>query len=99
MFCVVIENCKVDYFFTEKLIDCFLTGTIPIYWGCPSIGKFFNINGIITFDTKEECFDIIDTLSEEKYLNMLSHVKENFEEAKKYLKFKFNEKAILECIS
>ena len=30
-FSVVIENCKRDYWFTEKLIDCFVTGTIPIY--------------------------------------------------------------------
>ena len=44
-FSVVIENSQLNYYFTEKLIDCFITGTIPIYWGCPKISKFFNIDG------------------------------------------------------
>jgi hypothetical protein len=39
-FSLTIENTKKDYYFTEKLIDCFMTGTVPIYWGCPSIQKF-----------------------------------------------------------
>ena len=30
-FHIVIENCKNDYWFTEKLVDCLVTGTIPIY--------------------------------------------------------------------
>jgi len=30
---IVIENEKTPGFFTEKVIDCFMTGTIPIYWG------------------------------------------------------------------
>ena len=42
-FSIVIENSKIDYYFTEKLIDCFSTGTIPIYYGCPSIGNFFDM--------------------------------------------------------
>ncbi len=56
---VVIENCMEDFYFTEKIIDCFLTGTIPIYWGCPSIGKFFNKAGFFTFNTIEELNSII----------------------------------------
>ena len=48
MFSIVIENTKKDYYFSEKLIDCFVTGTIPIYWGCPSIGDFFDERGDIT---------------------------------------------------
>ena len=40
-FSIVVENCQRDAYFTEKIIDCFMTGTIPIYWGCPSIDRFF----------------------------------------------------------
>src|SRR5262249_55419657 len=29
-FSFAIENARYDYYFTEKLIDCFVTGTIPI---------------------------------------------------------------------
>jgi hypothetical protein len=48
MYSISIENCRKDFYFTEKIIDCFATGTIPIYWGCPSIGNFFDKKGIIS---------------------------------------------------
>jgi hypothetical protein len=57
---IVVENCKEDCYFTEKIIDCFLTGVIPIYWGCPSIGKFFNKNGFFTFNALEEVRQIVE---------------------------------------
>ena len=99
MFSIVIENCKEDYYFTEKLIDCFLSGTVPIYYGCPSIDKFFNIKGILTFSNPKECFDIISLLTKEKYLEMLPFIKENFERAQNYTKFKINEEPILEILN
>ena len=99
MFSIVIENCKEDYYFTEKLIDCFLTGTVPIYYGCPSIAKFFNEKGILSFSNPKECFDIITTLTKEKYDEMLPFIKENFEKAQGYTKFKINEKHIVELLN
>jgi len=99
MFSITIENCKSDYYFTEKLIDCFLTGTVPIFWGCPSIHKFFNVKGMLIFNTLQECINIINTLTIEKYTRMLPYIKENFETAKKYTRFKFNEEAIMELIN
>ena len=33
MYTIVIENSVDDYYFTEKVIDAFLTGTVPVYWG------------------------------------------------------------------
>jgi hypothetical protein len=98
MFSIVIENCKEDYYFTEKLIDCFLTGTVPIYYGCPSIAKFFNEKGILSFSNPKECFDIIKTLTKEKYDEMEPFIKENFEKAQGYTKFKINEKHVVEFI-
>jgi len=98
MFSIVIENCREDYYFTEKIIDCFLSGTIPIYYGCPSIGKFFNEKGIITFSNPKECYNIIQTLSKEKYNDMLPYIKENFEISQKYTKFKINEEEIIKLL-
>jgi len=77
-FQIVVENCKKDYYFSEKLIDCFVTGTIPIYWGCPSIGDFFDLGGVITFDTVEELGIILNTLNEELYLDKLQSINNNF---------------------
>jgi hypothetical protein len=85
MFSIVVENTKKDYYFTEKLIDCFVTGTIPIYWGCPSIGKFFDDRGIINFNNLEEIELIIGGLSKDLYNNKMEYIKNNFEAAKEYL--------------
>jgi hypothetical protein len=67
MFSIAIENQKMNSLFTEKIIDCFLTGTIPIYYGCPKINEFFNIEGIIQFDNLDEIENIIDNLNEDEY--------------------------------
>lgn len=79
-----IENMSRDYWFTEKLIDCFVTGTIPIYWGCPSIDNFFNIDGMICFDELKHLPELLPTCNEELYESKLDAIKENFELAQKY---------------
>lgn len=85
MFSITVENSKFDYYFSEKLIDCFMTGTIPIYWGCPSIGDFFDINGILIFDTIEELDTLLNTITPELYYSKMDSIKNNFEVAKKYV--------------
>jgi len=98
-FSLTIENCREDYYFTEKLIDCFLTGTVPIYWGCPSIGNFFNTKGMICFMTEAHGMSILPTLTAELYESMLPYIQENFQKAFRYVTFSLNEEAILECCS
>ena len=86
-FAIAIENLSHevdDYYFSEKIVDCFLTGTIPIYYGCPNIGKFFDTRGILVFQTQEELNTIIDNLSMEKYYSMLEYAKANLEASLKY---------------
>lgn len=82
---ICVENCRENYYFTEKLIDCFLTGTIPIYWGCPGIGLFFNIDGIITFNTPRDLNKIIPSLCSSDYEGRMKAIKENFSIARRYI--------------
>jgi len=82
---IVIENSKSDYYFTEKIIDCFRTGTIPIYWGCPSIGDFFDINGIISFDNEDELIEILKNISDDDYSYRLESINKNYEISEQYL--------------
>jgi len=84
-FSVVIENCKREGWFTEKLIDCFATGTIPIYWGAPDIGNFFNLAGILQFDTMVELSNILNMTSGEVSTPMSDAIKDNFERITDYL--------------
>jgi len=75
MFSVVIENGFYKSYFTEKILDCFATGTIPVYLGSPDIKNYFNEDGII--DLSEE-FDV----SEEIYYNKMDAIIENLEKVK-----------------
>lgn len=84
-FSIAMENSKLDYYFTEKILDCFLTGTIPIYWGCPKIGEFFNLNGILTFDSLEDLEDCLKIADESYYDKNKLAIEDNFNLAKKYL--------------
>mgnify|MGYP003635674568 FL=1 len=86
MFQVAIENAQRPNYFADKIYDCFVTGVVPIYWGAPNIGDFFDKRGIITFDTPNELTEILLNLSEEKYFSMFEYVKNNFETVKKYLR-------------
>jgi len=84
-FQVVVENSIIDSYFTEKIIDCFVTGTIPIYYGTKRITDFFNAQGIIQFSTLEELFKIIGELSEDDYAKRMDAVRENFELVQQYV--------------
>jgi len=75
MFSVAIENSSYGSYFTEKVQDCFATATIPIYYGAPDIGKFFNPDGIITLTDN---FDV-SQLTPEMYYDKMDAVKENLE--------------------
>lgn len=85
-FSVVVENCKEDFYFTEKIIDCFLSGTIPIYWGCPSIEQFFNTNGFYQFNNIDELFDIVnDSQALHNFYENNKHIiEENYNKAMLY---------------
>jgi len=82
---VTIENSQQDYYFTEKLIDCFETKTVPIYWGCPSISKFFNTDGMIIFNDLNELSNILTSLTASQYQKMLPAIEDNYLKAQKYL--------------
>lgn len=82
---VAIENSKYDFWFTEKLIDCFLTGTIPIYYGCPSISKFFNVDGIYQIDNMLELDEAISKISVNDYYSRIDAIKDNFQRSLEYL--------------
>ena len=83
-FSVAIENGNYDNYFTEKILDCFLTGTIPIYNGCENISDFFDMNGIITFNTIDELHNIVTTLTDSDYESRKDAIQRNFELAKQY---------------
>ena len=47
---IVIENCSYPNYWTEKLADCFLAGSYPIYYGCTNINEYFSNDSMDTID-------------------------------------------------
>lgn len=80
MFSVTMENESYPGYWSEKILDCFACGTIPIYHGDPSIGDHFNKDGIIILN---ESFDP-SILSSELYLSKEDAIIDNFERCLKY---------------
>lgn len=63
-FSFVVENCRHENYFTEKLIDCLLMKSLPIFWGTPNIDLFFDTAGWI----------ILETMDPEEVLQKLSAI-------------------------
>lgn len=75
-FDLAIENNITPGHCTEKLIDAFAAGQVPIYLGDPEVSRFFNKAAFIDlsdFETPEEALHEIRCIDQDKdrYLSML----------------------------
>lgn len=84
MFSIVVESNQEPWYFTEKLVDALLTRTVPIYWGCTDIQRFFDPKGILSFNTMPEFFEKINSINENTYEELKPHIENNYNIAKKY---------------
>jgi hypothetical protein len=79
---LVIENSSCRDYWTEKLTDCFLSETYPIYYGCPNIFDYFPEGSlsVIDIDKPEEAISHIKSLLEnneyERSLDLIKSSKE-----------------------
>ncbi len=86
-FHVCIENQNVKHYFTEKLIDSFLTYTMPIYWGCPNIGNYFNLDGMIIVDSIDALIPRLNNLTLDYYNDRMDAIIENRKIAETYANY------------
>ena len=74
-FSIAFENSSYSGYCTEKLLQAFSSGTVPIYWGDPTAKRYFNENSFIdcTGLSMEEAIEKIKQIDQddEKYLQML----------------------------
>ena len=99
-FHVAIENTSQYDYFSEKIIDCFLTRTIPIYWGCPNISGYFDSSGIISISDEEDgsivaskIVEALNLLTPADYERRKVAVARNFYLAKQWI----DQKSRMEC--
>lgn len=78
MFHIAVENSQNKNYFTEKIIDAFLSKTIPLYWGCPNLEECFDMSGVITFKDENELINIINSLTEEDYISRKQYIEKNY---------------------
>lgn len=72
---IAMENGTYSLMYSEKITDCFATGTIPIYYGPSNIGNVFNSDGIIKLDDSFK----IENLSPDLYYSKMTAIKDNYE--------------------
>jgi len=81
---IVMENAQHNNFFTEKILDAFATKTLPLYWGSPNIGDFFNPKGILAWAGIPNLFDRLNNLQPGYYESLTDVIEENYQLAIKY---------------
>jgi hypothetical protein len=90
---LVIENSRQQNYFTEKLCDCLITKTIPVYYGCPNIADYFDTTGwvILEKDSADELVGKLEQqLTPDHYERCLPVIEKNFETTRRYIDFHEN---------
>ncbi|MDZ4787680.1 MAG: glycosyltransferase family 10 [Blastochloris sp.] len=86
---LAIENSVCPDYWTEKIIDCFLAGTVPLYYGCPNIADYFPKDSYILIDINDVAATkklIDETCTEAEYFRRLPAL----EEAKRLVLHEYN---------
>lgn len=68
----------------DKISDPLVAKTIPLIWGCPNLGKFFNMEGIIHFQTIPEMMARLSELTPDYYAKHFDAVMDNYQRALTY---------------
>ena len=74
-FVIAMENSIGDGYVTEKIVNAFYSGAIPIYWGSSNVNELFNKNAFINvndFNDIDECIEYIINLSDDDIKKMLN---------------------------
>ena len=78
-FSIAVENCQYAGYYTEKIVDCFIAKTFPIYCGCPDLTKFgFNPEGFLNFVNLEHLKTQLKQITPQLYTERLSAIEENY---------------------
>lgn len=75
-FTIAFENAIADDYITEKLTEPMIVGSIPIYYGAPNVGDYYNTKAFINCNDFSSFDDVIDRVREldcnkQAYMDML----------------------------
>jgi hypothetical protein len=83
-FNIACENDIIPNMYTEKLLDCFQTRTVPIYYGCTNLEQYFDTRGVIQFWNIEQLEQILANLTPADYDARLPYIEENYQRARPF---------------
>ena len=74
-FVMAFENGVVDGYITEKILNVFYSGAIPVYHGNTNVSEFFNPKSFINvsnYNSYEDCINYMLNLTNEQITNMVN---------------------------
>lgn len=79
-FCYAYENIKDEPgYITEKILNCFQAGCVPIYWGASNVEQYIPKSCFISrkeFNSEAELYDYIKNMPEDEYNQYLNDIKQ-----------------------
>lgn len=63
-FAMAFENSKHPGYCTEKLVEAFAAGAVPIYWGDPDVAQIFNTKAMIVLESAVDFEKVIERIKE-----------------------------------
>ena len=89
-FCICYENSYlIPGYISEKIMDCFFSGCVPIYFGAPNITDYIPKNCFIDyrdFSNYDQIYNFITSMREEKYNEYITAIS-NFLKSEKVYPF------------
>lgn len=77
-YCFCYENSKIiPGYISEKIMDCFFSGCVPIYYGAPNINEYIPQGCYIdwrNYANYEELYDYISQITEEQYNSYIYNI-------------------------
>lgn len=102
---ICFENsCAIPGYISEKIMDCFFSGCVPVYYGAPNITEYIPENCFIdyrSFSSFDSLFNFLRNISEDDYNLYIQNIK-NFLSSKNVYPFSaecFVETILIEVLS
>ena len=87
-FAICYENARdIPGYITEKIVDCFFAGCVPVYRGAPNVTEHIPANTFIDrrkFSTYGELYSYLKNMPDKEYINYLDAIKDFIKSDKIY---------------
>jgi glycosyl transferase family 10 (putative fucosyltransferase) len=103
-YAIAYENYQSDFYWTEKIADCFLSYTMPLYFGCNKIDNYFPKDSFIQIDPSDKHInlflkEIVDSKKWENNVEAISQARQLILNEYQLFPFLYNQIKSLDAIN